>query len=80
MVFPVETTQGKGSWRTDEDDMIRSKVAEYGQNWPKITEFLPGRSTKQVRERYLNNLDPLLKKELRWSEHEKEVLIEAYNR
>lgn len=49
LIFLYVAEQGKGSWRPDEDEMLRRKVAEFGQNWPRIIQFLPGRTTKQVR-------------------------------
>ena len=42
--------------------------------WSKIAEFLPGRSGKQIRERFVNHLDPNLKKS-EWTDDEEAILI-----
>jgi len=33
-------------------------VKKYGRNWKKIEEEMQGRSGKQIRERFINKLDP----------------------
>ena len=56
----------KGHWKNHEDRTILSTVLELGiQNvrWSSIAKDLPGRIGKQVRDRYINYLDPKLKKE-----------------
>mmetsp|Transcript_2942 Transcript_2942/g.4920 ORF Transcript_2942/g.4920 Transcript_2942/m.4920 type:complete len:91 (-) Transcript_2942:78-350(-) len=43
----------KLSWTTSEDEILRSKVAEFeGRNWPHIAEYLPGRNAGQCRQRW----------------------------
>lgn len=54
--------KGKGSWTPSEDAILKDKRAEFGRKWSKIAEFLPGRSGKQCRERYVNHLNPNLKR------------------
>jgi len=44
--------------------------------WPEIAGHLPGRVAEQVRERYLNQLDPTLKK-TPWTKQERAILAEA---
>ena len=44
----------------------------YGQNWTLIASYLGGRTGKQVRDRYLNNLRPGLKMG-EWTEEEEPV-------
>ena len=73
MALP-DQVKGKGSWSNEEDSILRAKRALYGRKWSKIAEFLPGRSGKQCRERFVNHLDPQLKKG-EWTDDEEALLI-----
>lgn len=75
----VPLIKGKGSWTAEEDEMLRRKVAEHGRKWARIAKHLPGRVGKQCRERYVNHLDPNLKKG-EWTEAEERILIDAHAR
>lgn len=66
--------KGKGSWTAEEDNILRDKRTLYGRKWAKIAAHLPGRQGKQCRERYVNHLDPELKKG-EWTDDEEAVLI-----
>jgi len=66
--------KGKGSWTSDEDAILKEKRALYGRKWAKIASYLPGRQGKQCRERYVNHLDPNLKKG-EWTDDEEAMLI-----
>jgi len=66
--------KGKGSWTPGEDTILRAKFRQFGNKWSKIAEHLPGRSGKQCRERFVNHLDPNLKK-CEWSDDEEAILI-----
>jgi hypothetical protein len=57
-----DQVKGKGSWTRTEDQILREKRAVYGKKWNTIAEYLPGRSGKQCRERYVNHLNPNLKR------------------
>jgi hypothetical protein len=70
----TDVVKGKGSWTTEEDQLIREKLALYGRKWAKIASFLPGRHGKQCRERYINHLNPQLRKG-DWTGDEEAVLI-----
>jgi hypothetical protein len=66
--------KGKGSWTPEEDKILVEKRALYGRKWAKIASHLPGRQGKQCRERYVNHLNPELKKG-EWTDDEEAVLI-----
>jgi Myb-like DNA-binding domain len=66
--------KGKGSWTAEEDQILREKRALYGRKWAKIASHLPGRHGKQCRERYVNHLNPELKKG-EWTDDEEAVLV-----
>jgi hypothetical protein len=66
--------KGKGSWTAEEDQILREKRSLYGRKWAKIAAHLPGRQGKQCRERFVNHLDPELKKG-EWTDDEEAILI-----
>lgn len=66
--------KGKGSWTAEEDTILREKRQLYGRKWAKIAAHLPGRQGKQCRERFVNHLDPELKKG-EWTDDEEAILI-----
>jgi hypothetical protein len=66
--------KGKGSWTAEEDKILREKRSLYGRKWAKIATHLPGRQGKQCRDRFVNHLDPKLKKG-EWTEDEEASLI-----
>jgi hypothetical protein len=49
----------KGPWNVEEDKKLIDWVAKQGpMKWSMCSEYIPGRSGKQCRERWFNNLDP----------------------
>jgi len=52
----------KGSWTREEDEKILELVNKYGKSWSKISKVLVSRNGKQIRDRYINILDPNIKK------------------
>lgn len=70
--------KGKGSWTPEEDQILIQKREELGRKWCQIAKFLPGRQGKQCRERFVNHLNPHLKKG-EWTDDEEAVLI-AYHK
>lgn len=46
-------------------------------NWSQIASLMPGRISKQCRERWINNLDPNLSKRM-WSEEEDNKILELH--
>ena len=67
----------KGPWSEHEDNLLKALVNRLGpKKWSNIANYVPGRKGKQCRERWLNHLDPTLKKSA-WTEDELNILIEA---
>ncbi|GAX29402.1 hypothetical protein FisN_16Hh158 [Fistulifera solaris] len=66
--------KGKGSWTPEEDSILLEMRKRYGRKWAKIAQHLPGRQGKQCRERFVNHLDPELKKG-EWTDDEEAILI-----
>ncbi|CAM9342684.1 unnamed protein product [Discosporangium mesarthrocarpum] len=68
------TVRGSGTWLPGEDERLATLVKVFGQKWATVTEHMPGRVAKQCRERYLNHLDPTLRRDA-WSKEEDEQLL-----
>lgn len=67
----------KGNWSQEEDNKICSLVEIIGKSWSKISKIIGTRNGKQIRDRYINVLDPSMKKG-KFSELEDRLLIELY--
>ncbi|RHY31469.1 hypothetical protein DYB32_003473 [Aphanomyces invadans] len=52
----------KGHWTPEEDAKLRTLVAEGRKNWGQVASHIPGRTSKQCRERWCNHLDPNINK------------------
>lgn len=53
----------KGPWTVEEDNIIVNTVTQFGaKKWSHIAKSLPGRTGKQCRERWINQLDPDISK------------------
>ncbi|CAK60262.1 unnamed protein product (macronuclear) [Paramecium tetraurelia] len=61
----------------EEDQLILQLVTKYRQNWGKIAQMFPERTNKQIRERYINKLNPLNKQEP-FTEEEDQIILKAY--
>jgi hypothetical protein len=65
----------KVKWSDCEDKILVACVHQYGpNNWATIAQSLPGRTGKQCRERWTNQLDPSLSRE-NWTPHEDAILL-----
>ncbi|EFC44400.1 hypothetical protein NAEGRDRAFT_79798 [Naegleria gruberi] len=70
----------KGSWSEIEDEKLLQLVKKHGpKRWSFIASHLEGRVGKQCRERYLNHLDPKIKKNA-WTEEEDSIIIEMHEK
>ena len=68
----------KGSWKKEEDHAIVELVNKYGKSWSKISKILGTRNGKQIRDRFINVLDPEIKKG-KFTEDEDKKLIMLFN-
>eukprot|EP00961_Rhodomonas_salina_P147278 1981847-Rhodomonas_salina.1 len=74
--------QDKGviKWSKEEDDAVVQLVQIHGlKAWAAVARHLPGRSGKQIRERWHNQLDPNVRKD-GWTPWEDAIIIEAHRR
>ncbi|XP_076945641.1 transcription factor MYB52-like [Bidens hawaiensis] len=68
----------KGHWKPSEDVKLRNLVAVHGpRNWKTKSQQFPGRSGKSCRLRWVNQLDPRIKKTV-FSREEENILIAAH--
>ncbi|CAE7910554.1 V-MYB [Symbiodinium sp. KB8] len=84
--MPRRREKKKAPWSQEEDSELRRWVAaRYGEGfvdssiieWSQAaSEVFHNRSTKQIRERWCNVLDPSIKRD-EWAEHELRILFEA---
>jgi hypothetical protein len=56
----ITMTGGRtGSWTDDEDSKLKDAVQTHGgKNWGAIAALVPGRTTKQCRDRWKKHMDP----------------------
>ena len=70
----------KGYWSKEEDDKLLEWISSHGpKKWSECSKFLLKRSAKQCRERWLNHLDPMIKKD-DWTEEEDRQIYELYKK
>ena len=68
----------RGPWTKDEDTLLISLVNAHGpRNWTNLASRMPSRSGKQCRERWLNHLNPDIKKGA-WTADEDEMLVDLH--
>lgn len=67
----------KGKWTKEEDNKIIELVNLYGKSWCQIAKEFKSRNGKQIRDRYLNVLDPSINKG-KFTKEEDELLTKLY--
>ncbi|CAD8080212.1 unnamed protein product [Paramecium sonneborni] len=67
----------KRKWSIQEDKLLLEYYEEYGRQWIKIAEKLPGRTSKQVRDRYVNQINPTINHE-QWNEEEDKTIMKEF--
>ena len=60
-----------------EEDAIILQGQKDGLNWPDIAHQLTGRNADQVRFRFVNTINPLLMKNVAWTDEEERILQKA---
>ncbi|KAL3656760.1 hypothetical protein V7S43_018319 [Phytophthora oleae] len=67
-------------WSAAEDERLRDSVTNQGASkWAIVASFLPGRTTKQCRERWRNQLDPTVNHGV-WTPDEDQQLIVLHDK
>lgn len=72
----IKTKGSKGqSWTTEEDYILKKWVTIHGEiNWVTCSSYLPGRNSKQCRERWMNVVNPTIKKK-NWTQAEEYMIF-----
>ncbi|CAK81484.1 unnamed protein product (macronuclear) [Paramecium tetraurelia] len=73
---PVKIIKRK-QWTQNEDEKILQLVQQHGKNWKLIALHFPGILSKQIRERYINKIDPDINTGP-WTEVEDATIIRLY--
>ena len=72
------SSKGRRTWQKWEDDQIMELIQEHGKNWTLISKLAGGTLTgKQIRDRYLNKLNPSIAK-TEWTNEEDEQLLKFF--
>lgn len=73
-------SRGKHKFTPEEDRIIKEYVALHGmRDWNNVAMMLPQRTGKQVRERYINYLNPDVSLKP-WTQDEEKLLIDLVNK
>jgi myb proto-oncogene protein len=67
----------KGPWSIEEDALLVCLVGQGFKNWATLAEQLPGRTSKQCRERWYHYLDPSVKK-TEFTAEEDEIILKLH--
>jgi len=67
----------KGQWSLDEDNRLIYLVSLNFKNWGKLAVHMPGRTSKQCRERWCHHLDPNVVKS-DFSKEEDEMILSLH--
>ena len=72
-------SQHKSKWTPEEDRKLLDAVAQIGtDSWIRVSQRVPGRNSKQCRERWMGQLSPDIVK-TSWSPEEDEILIKQHS-
>lgn len=75
----AKTKVRRKAWQDQEDEQLLDLVEKYGKKWSKIASIMGGRTGKQIRDRYLNNLNPEIVDKDWTSEEDNLILFLYYN-
>lgn len=67
----------KGAWTEEEDIVLLELLKRFGKNWSLLSKYMPSRSGKQIRDRFLNTLDPNISKE-KFTIEEDNLILDLY--
>lgn len=74
---PVYTKQKQTKnfkWTAEEDEILQRLVFQYKFDWEYIAQYYPGKSPSQISKRWINKLDPSIKK-TRWTCEEDDIVL-----
>ncbi|CAD8065839.1 unnamed protein product [Paramecium primaurelia] len=77
-IKPV-SQRSRHSWSAEEDQQLLELVKIHKRNWGMIASIMNWRTGKQIRERFINKLNPEIRAEP-WSKEEDLIVMEAYQK
>lgn len=76
----IDPSITKGPFSPEEDALIIEFVNKNGaRSWPRITQYIPARSSKQCRERWFNHLNPAVIKQP-WTPEEDAMIFQQHQK
>lgn len=72
----LDPTLKRGVWSPEESERLRLAVAAYGKSWVEVSLLVPGRSSDQCREHWLERANPDLSKG-KWTDEDDQALLDA---
>ncbi|CAD8140034.1 unnamed protein product [Paramecium pentaurelia] len=76
-IKPINEQSKRQIWTKKEDQLLMHFVQIYQHNWVEIARNIPNRTSKQVRERFVNKLNPEINQEP-FTEAEDQLIIEGF--
>ena len=67
----------KGQWSREEDELLTAVFNEGHKNWGALAARIPGRTSKQCRERWCHHLDPRIVKG-KWTAEEDQTIVSMH--
>jgi hypothetical protein len=67
----------KGLWSQREDSALLRLIKLHGKDWSTLSKYMGNRTGKQIRDRYLNTLDPDLAR-IKFTDEEDQKILELY--
>ncbi|CAD8098443.1 unnamed protein product [Paramecium sonneborni] len=74
-----DQTPSRQLWSSEEDEQLKELVQKFGKKWSKICTIMNWRTGKQVRERYLNQLQGTINQD-KWTEEEDKLILKLYKK
>lgn len=75
-IHSLDPSLRKGRWTNAEDIQLIQAVKQYGRQWHKVADLLPGRTDDQCAKRWREKLDPSIRRDP-WTDAEDLILMEA---
>ena len=72
---PASSSAARIRWSEEDDKFLVLLVSELGHNWPLLATRMEGRTSKQVKERWTNQLDPTISTDP-WMAEDDQQLVE----
>jgi S-ribosylhomocysteine lyase LuxS involved in autoinducer biosynthesis len=76
-VHTLDPANEKGKWTPEEDTKLAESVEKHGKKWTPIAAMVPGRTSRQCRQRWTLTLDPANVKKGQWTPEEDAKLTVA---